>query len=65
MLEGLYSKLKFSGLWLDMNEVEQFCDGPCSKTNDTSIIDYSKDLPYQPGSSVIEKDTISLNLTHY
>lgn len=29
MLSFLNSKLNFSGIWLDMNEIEQFCDGPC------------------------------------
>ena len=33
MLESLNAKLNFSGIWLDMNEIEQFCDGPCEIIN--------------------------------
>jgi alpha-glucosidase (family GH31 glycosyl hydrolase) len=65
MLDILKSKLNFSGLWLDMNEISHFCDGPCSFSNTTPIFDYSKDLPYQLGRDSIEAGTISLNSTHY
>jgi alpha-glucosidase (family GH31 glycosyl hydrolase) len=27
MLDMLYDKIKFSGIWLDMNEASNFCDG--------------------------------------
>lgn len=65
MLDNLYSKVKFSGIWLDMNELANFCDGPCAEQpqNKTGF-DYSRDLPYQPGSDGIESHTISLNATH-
>lgn len=65
MLAGLNKKLNFSGIWLDMNEIEQFCDGPCSIPTEPSKIDFSRDLPYQPGKEAIEVGTISLNSTHY
>ena len=29
-LNKLYSKVKFSGVWLDMNENANFCDGACN-----------------------------------
>ena len=29
MLDMLYQKVKFSGIWLDMNEYANFCDGAC------------------------------------
>lgn len=29
MLQLLYEKVRFSGIWLDMNEYANFCDGPC------------------------------------
>jgi len=63
MLNKLYTKVKFSGVWLDMNEVANFCNGACNDTTPTKF-DFSKDLPYQPGSDNIESSTISLNTTH-
>ena len=45
-----------------MNEVSNFCDGPCVKQNKTGF-DYNHDLPYVPGSDDIETHTISLNAT--
>ena len=65
MLNKIYEKVKFSGVWLDMNELANFCDGACSPTTEPTVFDYSKDLPYQPGSDNIEAHTISLNSTHY
>lgn len=65
MLDRLYSKVKFSGIWLDMNEVANFCDGGCNSSSATKTFDYSQDLPYFPGGMNIEKMTISLNATHY
>ena len=52
MLNILYSKIKFSGIWLDMNELANFCDGPCSTPNNTGF-DFSRDLPYNPGADGI------------
>ena len=30
MLDRLYQKVQFSGVWLDMNEYANFCDGACN-----------------------------------
>ena len=30
MLGHLYEKVKFSGAWIDMNEISNLCNGPCS-----------------------------------
>lgn len=65
MLDALYKKVSFSGIWLDMNELANFCDGACEPPSDPATFDYSKDLPYQPGSDNIESHSISLNSTHY
>jgi lysosomal alpha-glucosidase len=65
MLDVLYKKVQFSGVWLDMNELANFCDGACEAPSSPSTFDYSKDLPYQPGSDNIESHTISLNATHH
>jgi len=29
MLNRLYEKIKFAGIWLDMNEIANFCEGNC------------------------------------
>eukprot|EP00919_Chromeraceae_sp_WS-2016_P015092 GHVR01035477.1.p1 GENE.GHVR01035477.1~~GHVR01035477.1.p1 ORF type:complete len:138 (-),score=6.32 GHVR01035477.1:1985-2398(-) len=47
-----------------MNEYANFCDGPCEMPTNKGF-DYSKDLPYTPGSDNIESHTIPLNSTHY
>jgi alpha-glucosidase (family GH31 glycosyl hydrolase) len=52
MLDILYKKVKFSGVWLDMNEPSNFVNGSYIKPK-THGFDYSKDLPYNPG---IDKD---------
>ena len=48
MLDILYQKVKFSGIWLDMNEVSNFCPGPCIFPDHVGF-DFTNDLPYQPG----------------
>lgn len=63
MLGLLYDKVKFSGIWLDMNEYANF-DGPYDPPSQITF-DYSKDLPYNPGADSIESHTIPLNATHY
>ena len=64
-LERLYEKVQFSGLWLDMNEYANFCNGPCSPPSTNSTFDYATDLPYQPGADNIETKTLPLNSVHY
>lgn len=29
MLQAMWDKIGFDGLWLDMNEASDFCDGTC------------------------------------
>ena len=65
MMQFLYDQVSFSGIWLDMNEISNMCDGLCNIPTGTAVVDYSKDIPYTPGGGNIEKSTISLNSTHY
>jgi alpha-glucosidase (family GH31 glycosyl hydrolase) len=65
MMQFLYNQVPFSGIWLDMNEVSNMCDGLCSPPTEPAAIDYSKDIPYTPGGGNIEQETIALNSTHY
>lgn len=50
-----------------MNEFSNFCNGPCPFIEpDAGGIDYTHDLPYQPGvEGNVEAGTVSLNSTHY
>jgi alpha-glucosidase (family GH31 glycosyl hydrolase) len=65
MLNVLYQKIRFDGVWLDMNELANFCAGACTPPSEPALYDYTHDLPYHPGSDGIEGGTISLNSTHY
>lgn len=65
MLGILYQKIQFDGVWLDMNELSNFCNGPCEVPQTPSVFDFTNDLPYHPGKDVIETSTIPLNCTHY
>jgi hypothetical protein len=65
MLSQLHNKLDFSGVWLDMNEVHNFCNGQCYDPEKPSKFDFTRDLPYHPGSDSIETFAIALNATHY
>lgn len=65
MLDTLYQKIQFDGVWLDMNELSNFCNGPCEVSTAPTVFDFTHDLPYHPGRDVIESSTIPLNCTHY
>lgn len=64
MLDKLYQKIKFGGIWLDMNELANFCEGNCFQDSPNKVFDYRRDIPYHPGSDNIESNAISLNATH-
>jgi alpha-glucosidase (family GH31 glycosyl hydrolase) len=50
MLGVLYEKIQFAGIWLDMNEYANFCNGPCSTPPPYNhSFDFTYDLPYHPG----------------
>jgi alpha-glucosidase (family GH31 glycosyl hydrolase) len=65
MLEHLHSQIDFSGCWLDMNEISNLCDGPCSSPAGPTVIDYTHDIPYHPGGKNIEMVNIPLNASHH
>ncbi|CAK60057.1 unnamed protein product (macronuclear) [Paramecium tetraurelia] len=79
MIKHLYQSTNFSGLWIDMNEPTNFCDGECDlqsggdKWNSTmDYTDINEDyknnhirFPYIPGVSPLEKMTLPPNLYHY
>lgn len=65
MMSYLYNQVPFSGIWLDMNEISNMCDGLCTPPKTPAVMDYTTDIPYTPGGGTIEELTISLNSTHF
>ena len=61
MLEHLDKQLSFDGIWLDMNEVANFCDGECGVGPSQKY----KNLPFTPGNTNLERKTISFDAVHY
>lgn len=66
-LSSLYAKAEFDGIWLDMNEVTNLCDGEivvkkaASDPHDPTEFDQ---LPYTPGNVNLSKKAISLTGYH-
>lgn len=62
-LAALHQMVPFSGLWLDMNEPSNFCDGDCRDTAPADIA--YNDLPYTPGVLPLVNKTMSLDAKHF
>ena len=64
MLAKMHDMVPFSGIWIDMNEVANFCDGDCVKNqvNGTGRFD---NLPFTPSDPSLYNRTVSLSATHY
>jgi len=61
MLDVLYEKVPFAGIWLDMNECANFVDGEEDRW-DRSRYDQ---IPYTPGQRPLKRKTISLDAVHH
>jgi alpha-glucosidase (family GH31 glycosyl hydrolase) len=58
-LKSFYSQLNFDGLWLDMNEASNFCNGACYETQMSSKpVKYM--LPYTPTGRNLEEKSIAV-----
>ena len=58
MLRSFYAKLPFNGLWIDMNEPSNFCNGECGYETEYST-------PYVPGHRNLNFKTVDLKANHH
>ncbi len=64
-LKNLKTKLDFSGIWLDMNEIAAFEAGQVDMDSFKISCDDNKKYKYFPGNKVFETATICPNAKHY
>lgn len=72
-LRDLYEQMKFDGIWLDMNELANWCKGGECYVNISDLVE-AKDphdfhefdnLPYTPGGAPLWENTISMTGYHF
>jgi alpha-glucosidase (family GH31 glycosyl hydrolase) len=66
-LKGLYNKAKMDGVWLDMNEIESYCDGECPNGETSISLEDDNVIPYNPLGEErnLETKTLSMNAQYY
>mmetsp|Transcript_10601 Transcript_10601/g.20455 ORF Transcript_10601/g.20455 Transcript_10601/m.20455 type:complete len:860 (+) Transcript_10601:32-2611(+) len=62
MLGYLQGLVQYDGLWLDMNEASNFCNGECDPI--TPFFN-STDIPYLPGNVSLNEKNLDLGISHY
>jgi alpha-glucosidase (family GH31 glycosyl hydrolase) len=63
-LDKFYSSIKFDGLWEDMNEASNFCNGACYPDQQVANPVKNK-LKYTPTGRDLEGKSMPLDTTHY
>lgn len=62
VIDQFYSDIEIDGLWLDMNEFTNFCNGRC----DSNIVDpFVKNLIYIPGNRDLNTMTVAVSSRHW
>jgi alpha-glucosidase (family GH31 glycosyl hydrolase) len=61
-LTQFQQSLKFDGLWQDMNEASNFCNGPCQIDVDKYSSSVAFKLPYTPTGDSLQTKAINLNV---
>jgi alpha-glucosidase (family GH31 glycosyl hydrolase) len=61
MLAYLQGMVQYDGLWLDMNEASNFCNGECVG----DPVFNSSDIPYLPGNVSLNEKNIDLAVKHF
>eukprot|EP00826_Nyctotherus_ovalis_P036324 TRINITY_DN320_c0_g2_i1.p1 TRINITY_DN320_c0_g2~~TRINITY_DN320_c0_g2_i1.p1 ORF type:complete len:916 (-),score=286.78 TRINITY_DN320_c0_g2_i1:43-2790(-) len=75
-LKDFFGLVEYDGIWLDMNEIANFCRGECLHEENTSMLRRNlaadnhdprefDNLPYRPGWCDLDDKTISMTGYHY
>jgi alpha-glucosidase/lysosomal alpha-glucosidase len=64
-LDTLSTKINYSGIWLDMNEIATFENGQIDENSNPISCEDDTNYPYLPGNKILERNTICPNALHY
>ena len=68
-ISAFLEEVPVDGLWIDMNEPSNFCNGECSKTTNSSVKTLLNKPPYkihnQGGNLPLNSKTLDMDAMHY
>eukprot|EP00826_Nyctotherus_ovalis_P008235 TRINITY_DN1212_c0_g5_i2.p1 TRINITY_DN1212_c0_g5~~TRINITY_DN1212_c0_g5_i2.p1 ORF type:complete len:929 (-),score=291.48 TRINITY_DN1212_c0_g5_i2:56-2842(-) len=75
-LKDLYQLVEYDGIWIDMNEIANFCNGECKEGETTKNLRTSlgknqhdphefDNIPYRPGNCDLNEKTVSMTGYHF